>query len=166
MEVRLGGYVYAKAANGWTVQYEATSKSHFFCFPTSPEAAFLGACAERDSEIAKLRAERDEARTIIESSFDQANRIASMVGMSQWPRNQAPGLSNFLSTIADMTSIAVCALAAARAALDGEREACDAIRAVLNPDALGCVPGSAPMIALDWCRAHDERRAIVKPVKS
>lgn len=73
--------------------------------------------AAKDAEITQLRADLDETRKIVESSFDQANRIASMVNMSQWPRNQARSLSNFLFTIADMTSSAVRDLAASRTAL-------------------------------------------------
>lgn len=51
---------------------------------------------------AAVETERDEARRIVESSFDQANKLALLVDMNQWPRTNMMSVANFLFTIADM----------------------------------------------------------------
>jgi len=82
-------------------------------------------------EIAKLRAERDEAKRTLVSLFDD--------------------------TKAEMKRLR-SALAAARAALDGEREACEAARRCVVVHE-GRETGTNATAFAMWRRDHDARRA-------
>ena len=104
--------------------------------PEAIEAMISRMChfvAAKDAEIAKLRADLDQARRDRNSAVECAEVLRGYVAEHK------------------------AALAAARAALDGEREACDKARSRIRRAADG---GHFAQRALsDWCRDYDARRA-------
>lgn len=129
MEVRIGNDVYTKTLYSWRVRHSSDVREDHLCELNSTESVLLHAVAERDAEIARLRTEvLTRNGEVLAAMVRTAERDAEIARLRAelaaatedrdwWKKKHAEDCGTFGEVARK--------LAAARAALATEREACD-----------------------------------------